>query len=399
MNVLRRLVDHPRIALVLWCLVIPVVFIKHNFLTDFSNNYLIFKYTYVHAVDQENLYGYHPGDYEDKNHYGPVFSLLFAPFAVLPNWLGHLLYVGSIIVLLAWAIRSLPLEQWQKNAIMLLCLNELFTAGFNVQFNIAIAAFLLLSFAWIWYEKEVVAALPIAAGTFVKLYGVVGLALFFQVKHKGRFILGGLLWAVLLFVLPMLLSSPEYVVNMYAEWYKYLVIKNSENVSLISHQDISILGFTRRLFADPTLPNTPFLITGVLIFALPYLRVSKYQEPAFQFLQLASVMMFPVLFSSASESSTYIIVFSGIAIWFVIQPDLKSWPVVALMIFAFVLGSLNTSDIYPPAWRTWLREHSVKALPCTIIWLRIIYEMLTSDFRNYRVPQRYSSTNTLPSGT
>jgi hypothetical protein len=352
----------------------------------------------VHATEERSLYGRYSDEYDDKNHYGPVFSLLFAPFAILPNWAGHLLYVATSVLLLAWAIMSLPLLRWQQNAIMLICLNELLTAGFNVQFNIAIAAFLLISFTFIWYQKEMLAALPIATGTFVKLYGVVGLAFFFQVKNKWKFIGGGLLWTVVLFFLPMMLSSPEYVINMYSEWYKYLVIKNSENVSLTSWQDMSILGFVRRLFSDPTIPNTPFLVTGVILFALPYIRISKYKEPAFQFLLLASVLMFPVLFSSASESSTYIIVFTGIAIWAVIQPNPAGWLVLGLLIFAFVLGSLNTTDIYPHSWRTFLRLHSVKALPCTIIWLRIIYEMLTSDFRNYRVPAIYSNMNSLPSG-
>jgi hypothetical protein len=371
---------------ILWCIVVLWTFVKHNFLVDdFSNNYLIFKYTYVHAVNGENLYGYHEGEYLDKNHYGPFFSLFFAPFAILPNWAGHLLWVSFLSASLYFAIRKLPLEEWQKNGIMLIVFNDLLTASFNVQFSIAVAAMIVYTFVLIWERKELWAPLPILMGAFVKLYGIVGLAFFFCVKNKWKFILGCLLWTGVLFVAPMVLSSPQYVIDMYFEWYKYLVIKNSENVDLFSYQDISIIGFVRRTLGDPTIPSWPFLISMVILYGIPYLKISRYKDPAFQFLLLASTLMFPILFSSASESSTYILVFVGIGIWFVIQPEFN-WKVWSLLIFAFVLGSLNTVDIYPQAMRTWLRVHSIKAVPCTLIWLRILYEMTFRDLSRYKVP-------------
>ena len=386
-----KLLHDKRYVTGLWCLVIIWTFVKHNFLVDdFSNNYLIFKYTTIHAIDGENMYGEHPGEYLDKNHYGPFFALLFAPFALLPNWLGHLLWVGSLTGSLYYVIRQLPLEEWQKNGIMLICFNDLLTASFNVQFNIAIAAMIVYTFVLIWQRKEWWASLPILVGTFVKLYGIVGFGFFFFVKNKWKFIAGAAIWTIVLFVIPMVLSSPQYVIDMYFQWYKYLVIKNTENVSLTSWQDISIIGFVRRLFQDPTIPSTPFLLTMVVLYGLTFLRISQYKNPAYQFLLLASTLIFPVLFSSASESSTYIIVFVGIAIWFVIQPQ-HDWKVWSLLIFAFVFGSLNTVDIYPQVMRTWLRVHSIKALPCTLIWLRILYEMMCSDLKNYKVGSIFDS--------
>lgn len=388
---MTRFLYDKRYVTALWCLVILWTFVKHNFLvSDFSNNYLIFKYTTIHSLEFENMYGEHPGEYLDKNHYGPFFALLFAPFALLPNWLGHLLWVTFLTGSLYYVIRRLPLEEWQKNGIMLICFNDLLTASFNVQFNIAIAAMIVYTFVLIWQRKEWWASLPILMGTFVKLYGIVGFGFFFFVKNKWKFILGAAIWTVVLFVMPMILSSPQYVIDMYFQWYKYLVIKNTENVSLTSWQDISIIGFVRRLFQDPTIPSTPFLLTMVVLYAIPFLRISQYKKPAYQFLLLASTLMFPVLFSSASESSTYIIVFVGIAIWFVIQPQLD-WKIWSLLIFAFVFGSLNTVDIYPQVMRTWLRVHSIKAVPCTMIWLRILYEMIFSDFRGYKVPSLVDS--------
>ncbi|MEJ0029839.1 MAG: glycosyltransferase family 87 protein [Bacteroidota bacterium] len=152
---MHRLLHDKRYVTALWCLVIVWTFAKHNFLvTDFSNNYLIFKYTTIHSLDGENMYGVHPDEYDDKNHYGPFFALLFAPFAVLPNWLGHLLWVTFLTASLYFVIRKLPLEEWQKNAIMLICFNDLLTASFNVQFSIPLAAMVIYTFILVWNRKD-----------------------------------------------------------------------------------------------------------------------------------------------------------------------------------------------------------------------------------------------------
>ena len=55
--------------------------------------------------------------------------------------------------------------------------------------------------------------------------------------------------------------------------------------------------------------------------------------------------MFVVLFSTGSESSTYIIAFVGVALWFVAVPWKRSRWDIALMIFAFILTSLSPSDL------------------------------------------------------
>lgn len=383
---LKSFIRNPRLIVVLWLLIIAMVSIKHNFISSFPNNYKIFKYTAIHAMEGKLMYGHYPAQYDDKNHYGPFFSLLVTPFALLPDWAGHLLWVTFLIVSVLLAVRSLPIEDWQKNVIALICFNELLTAAFNVQFNIAVAAFIILAFTLIQREKEFWAPLPILIGTFVKLYGIVGFAFFFLVKNKPRFILASVVWSIVLLVAPMVISSPEYVLNMYGEWYRYLVIKNSENISLVSYQDISIMGFFRRLLADPTLPNTPFLAAGVLLFGLPYLRISQYKNKAYQMLLLCSTLMFPVIFSSSSESPTYVIVFLGVAIWFVIQPRPYHWSAWLLLALAMLFGSFATADFYPYEWRVFLRLHSVKAVPCLFVWLMVIYEMMTRDFGRYQLP-------------
>jgi FtsH-binding integral membrane protein len=99
---------------------------------------------------------------------------------------------------------------------------------------------------------------------------------------------------------------------------------------------------------------------------------------------LASVLIFTVIFSSGSESPTYIIAFVGVAIWFVIQPKPISKFYIVLFIFALILTSLSPSDLIPKYLKdNFIRPYALKALPCVLIWFAIVYEMLRNKFKNY----------------
>ena len=97
---------------------------------------------------------------------------------------------------------------------------------------------------------------------------------------------------------------------------------------------------------------------------------------------LASVLIFTVIFSSGSESPTYIIAFAGASIWFMIQEFPGSKGILFLFVFAFLLTSMSPSDLFPKIIRdTYIKPYSLKALPCVLIWFVIIYQMLTIDFK------------------
>jgi hypothetical protein len=348
------------------------------------NNYNIYKKVYFHTINKLPLYKEYPLEYFDHNHYGPVFSLVIAPFAVLPDYLGLPLWGLFNAGILAWAITQLPLKSTQINAILWICFQELLTALLGLQFNPMMTAIIILSFVYIEKAKDFWSAFFIVLGVFVKLYGIVGLAFFFFSKHKIKFIVSLLFWSLVLFLLPMLISSPEYILQTYREWLERLVEKNNENTGLNSYQDISIMGMVRRLFQESTLSNLPFLLGGVILFGLQYLRLQQYKEVSFRLMLLASVLIFTVIFSSGSESPTYIIAFVGVAIWFVIQPKPISNLHIALFIFALILTSFSPSDLIPNYLKdNYIRHYALKALPCVVIWFAIVYEMLRNKFNNY----------------
>jgi hypothetical protein len=146
------------------------------------------------------------------------------------------------------------------------------------------------------------------------------------------------------------------------------------------------MGLIRRLLQNPNIPNLPFIIGGLILFFLPYLRLNQYKNLAFRLMLLASSLIFIVIFSTGSESPTYIIAFTGVSLWFVIQQNPKMNWIIILYIFAFILTSLSPSDLFPKFIRiNYIQHYSLKALPCVLVWFVIVYQMLVVDFKDYKL--------------
>ena len=343
------------------------------------NNFLIFRYVYWHTIEQLPLYVAYD-DYWDTNHYGPFFSLVIAPFAMLPVRWGLFFWLIVLSLSLYYAIRKLPFPDRKRIFLYWFCAHELLTALFMSQFNIAIAAIIVATFYCIEKEKDIWAACFIMLGTFVKLYGIVGLAFFFFSKHKVKFLLALLGWALVMFIAPMAISSPDYIISQYVGWWDSLSAKNAENI-FSGGQNISLLGMVRKISGCASYSDLWLILGGLIIFGLPCLRIAQYKYKAFRYALLASVLLFVVLFSTGSESSTYIIAFVGVGIWYWSVPWKRSKWDIALMVFAFILTSFSPSDLFPAYLRKeFVQPYALKALPCAIIWFKLSYEMC---FRNY----------------
>ena len=343
------------------------------------NNFLVFRGSFWHAWQGLPLYAEYPQEHWDINHYGPLFSLVIAPFAVVPEFQGLMMWCIALSLFLYVAIRSSLLTSGQQLFVLWFCAHELLTALYMQQFNIAIAAIIVLAFFLIEKERDATAAFFIILGTFVKLYGIVGLAFFFFSKHKMRFVLSLIGWGIAMFVAPMVLSSPDYVIGQYQAWFVDLVSKNSENAASLM-QNISLLGMAHRVtgleFSDLWL-----ILPGLVMFGIPYLRISQYKHMAFRQTLLASVLMFTVLFSTSSESSGYIIALVGVVVWYTAAPWKRNNWDVALMVFVFVLTSMSPSDLFPAYLRKeWVQPFALKALPVTLVWLKQCWEMATKDY-------------------
>lgn len=346
------------------------------------NNYLVFKHNFLNTIHQHSLYGPQPEYYFDLNHYGPVFSLIIAPFALLPDSIGVVLWVLFNAFILFKAIQLLPIKQNQYVIILLICAHELMGASLYVQFNPTVTALIILSFNLIKKKQDFWAALMIALGTFTKLYGIVGLAFFFFSDNKLKFVASFIFWSAVLFVLPMAISSPSFIVRTYHDWYYDLIAKNSENEGS-TMQDICVMGIIRRVFNYPTFKNIYVIAPALVLFASSYIRIKHFRNTQYQLLILASVLIFTVIFSSSAESPTYIIAFAGVAIWFMNLNRPVTGFEIFLLVFAIVITSFSPSDLFPRMInREYIQPYKLKALPCFLVWLKVIYETLTRNFTN-----------------
>ncbi len=376
-----KLISDYRIIFVIYIVVAAITaYSKYKRGTGGYNNYLIFKGVFTNTLQERNIFLQYPDLYFDSNHYGIFFSLLIAPFAMMPDGFGAVLWnVASTLVFL-YAVYKLPFSDAKKSFFAWLCLQEFITAATYFQFNIILTGLLILSAVYIYERKETQSAFTILIGTFVKIYGIVGLSAFFFIKNKSKFILSFVAIALLFFVLPMLISSKEFGIQSYFDWYTSLSGKNLENQALGTRQDYSLMGVVRRVLGNAEISNLIFLIPGFLLFMLPYLRIKQFKFLPFQLMILASTLLFVVLFSSGSESPTYIIAVSGVMIWFLMQ---KKWTKVdiGLLIFVMIFTCFAFSDLFPKSIKEEVFiKYSTKAIPCIIIWFRVMYELLTKDF-------------------
>lgn len=383
-----------RVLLGLWVLIGLIAALTKLPLSR-CNNFLIFKGVFWHAWHQSPMYAEYPAEYFDVNHYGPFFSLIIAPFCLMPHWLGLVAWCVALALFCFCAVSKSSLTRSQQIFVYWFCAHELLTALFMQQFNVAIAAMLLLTFYCVEKERDWLATLCIVAGFYIKLYGIVGLAFFFFSKHKRVFILSFLVWLIALFIAPMLISSPAYIVEQYRDWYIELVHKNAVNNFgtgegiRMNLTNISLLGIVRRLTLG-SYSDLWLIIPGLVLFCAPYLRLSQWKHLPFRQMFLASTMMFMCLFSTGTESSGYITALIACCVWYTCAPWHRTHWDIALMVLAFILTSLSPSDLVP-AWirNEWIKPFALKALPVSIIWFKLTYEILTQDYS----PHSYGTEN------
>lgn len=382
-----KLISDYRIIFVIYIIVAAITaYSKYKRGTGGYNNYLIFKGVFYNTLQERNIFLQYPDLFFDSNHYGIFFSLLIAPFAMMPDGFGAVLWNVSGTLVFLYAIYKLPFSNAKKSFFAWLCFQEFITAATYFQFNIILTGLLILSAVYIYERKETQSAFAILIGTFVKVYGIVGLSAFFFIKNKTKFIVSFVVIAILFFVLPMLISSKEFGIQSYIDWYVSLSEKNLSNQTLMSRQDYSLMGVVRRILGNANISNLIFLIPGFAFFMLPYLRIKQFKFLPFQMMILASTLLFIVLFSSSSESPTYIIAVAGVMIWFLMQNKLTKIDI-GLLIFVMIFTCFAFSDVFPKFIKEEVFiKYSTKAIPCILVWFRVMYELLTRDFdKDYKL--------------
>jgi hypothetical protein len=342
------------------------------------NNYVIFRQSFFHLINGMDLYKYHLGEGWDYYKYSPTFALFFGLFAIFPDVVGISLWNIANVLVFVLAIYYLPqLTNKKKSLILIICLIEMLTSIQSQQSNGMMAGLIILAFGLMERKKFIPAAFCIVFSAFIKINGVVGLALFLFYPEKWKNALYTLGWTLVLFALPLLAVSFAQLKFLYSSWIFWLNYDHSISFGY------SILGILNTWFG---MVNYKLIavITGAIIFLIPFVRLKQYGNYTFRMLALTSVLMWMVLFNHKGESPSYIIPIAGVAIWFIISE--KTILNICLLVFAFILTCLSPTDLFPRYIHdNYVHTYSLMALPCALIWFKIVYEMivLKKDDSNY----------------
>lgn len=337
------------------------------------NNYSIYKQSFFHLINGQDLYVKYPDEHWDLYKYTPTFSVFFGAFAFLPDWLGLNLWNLLNALVLLFAIYYLPRKSLkEKVLIVFVVLIELVTALQNEQSNALMAGMIVLSFGLLERKHYFFASFFLVFTVFIKLFGLVGFALLLLYPEKRKFVQYAFGWFVLFLLIPLIFISPTAYIQIYESFWHMLQADHMGSAGL------SVMSWLQIWFGLAASQNL-IVVLGVSLFLVPLARIKAYQHKAFRLLLLSSILLWVVIFNHKAESPTFIIAMTGVALWFVSSKRSKTD--IAVLLSAILFTSLSPSDLFPANFReSFLIPYVIKAVPCILIWSMIIFRMLTMPF-------------------
>jgi hypothetical protein len=336
-----------------------------------GNNLDIFRSSSSHLIAGRDLYASYPAEHRDRFKYSPAFAFLFTPLAYL-SW-GWALLVWQLLNALAlfYALTRLLKDRTADVAIGIVFL-EVWRSMQNVQSNSLVAASIVLAFVAFGERRQSRAAAWIGFGAAIKVFPVV--AGVFALSSRNRWRAAALIAASLtaMALLPLFVTSPAQLLEQYRSWISL------ERVDARAHMQ-SVMGLLHLIPGLRDVPNAAIQLLGLGVLVLPLgLRTDRWSERQFRLEMLASVLLYVVLFNHQAERASYVIAFTGIAIWYVSVPRAAGEHV----LFALAFIAVPFASLFIPG--RWIRSPAVTVVrlvvPCLLIWIKIQYEMLWTRY-------------------
>ncbi len=335
----------------------------------YYNNYIIFKQSFFHLKNGSDLYSLHWDEHWDLYKYSPSFALLFGALAWMPDEMGFTIWNLINAFGLFFGIRMLSkIDLEKQNLILLFFLAELFTNLQNSQSNALIAGLVVMAFALMEKQQFFLACLLIALTVYIKLFGVFAFALCLLYPQRWKLVGYSVAAVILLGLLPMIMIGPLHLKSCYASWWHLLQ-------SDYTPGNLSLIGVIKAWSGVSTNQNIVLLI-GIVLFAVPFLRVKFYSHYSFRLAILAMSLIWMVIFNHKAESPTFIIAIAGVGLWSVSSGLHQPWRI-ALVLFAFVFTTLSPTDLFPNFIQdNYFDRFSIKTIPCIIIYTTSIFELI-----------------------
>jgi hypothetical protein len=340
-----------------------------------DNNFLIFRWSFLNLANGHDMYAAQPQHHTDLYKYSPSFAVLFAPFALIPFAISLALWDALNTLLLFYAVdRLLPARQ-AAIALALIYLDALRSMQ-RSQSNSLVTALVILAFIAFEHRKQLGAASAIALGAAVKIFPLAALALAIFYPRRIRFAALMVIAMAAVLALPLLVVSPTELAAQYQSW---RAVEAVDAVSVGGGGGGGLYGGVMqqfRLMLGVSWPNWTVQLVGTVLLMLPLVRVHNWAFLSFRLRFLCALLVYMVIFNHQSESPSFVIAVTGIAIWFVITP--RSWWHTTVMVLTILVVSISSTDITPKSWqRDFFVHYRLKTIPCTVAWVTMIWELLT----------------------
>lgn len=339
------------------------------------NNFVIFKNSFKHLIENQNLYAYYSKEYADLYKYSPTFAVFMWIFNSLPDSVGLIIWNLVNLFVLFYAILSFnSISQDKKLILLLYFILESILSTQNSQSNCLLAGLTIISFNAFEKGKNIQGTFFVVLGTFIKIYSVLGCLLFLIYPQKLKSIISASIWFVLFLLLPLIFIDFSKLQWQYLNWIDLLKSDQSASIGM------SIYAYTKPIFSLDYF-KTITLGMGLIILLTPLLKIKSYSNPTFRTQYLSLVLLWMVVFNHKAESPTYIIAMAAIGIWLFASGQNSSKLILAVL--ALIFTSIWCTDIVPHSIKSNLISlNFIKSFfPITIL-IYIYFDLILSHDEN-----------------
>jgi hypothetical protein len=285
------------------------------------------------------------------------------------------LWDGLNVLLLVYALRKVLPGPSATFALALVYFEVVRTTQ-RSQSNALVTALVILAAVALQQRRQLTASAAIATGALVKLFPLAAASLAICHPKRKRFALTFIAVLIALVALPLLFVPPRELLAQYASWRHLEKLDALTRAGPGGGAPYGGVMEQLRMWFGVDWPNWPIQVAGTLVLLLPMaVRWRDRGEADFQLRFLASLLVYMVIFNHRSESPSFVIAVSGIAIWYVSSPRTRLHT--ALMALTIVVVSLSSTEITPHELgeRIFVRYH-LKTTPCFLAWLVMQAELL-----------------------
>ncbi len=341
-----------------------------------SNNFRIFRCAFFHLIEHQPLYVLYPTQHFDYYIYHPVFALLFSPFALLPEFIGLLLWLLFLTFIFFFTVTLLPLKNKFLPFFFILAISEFSKNIGHAQPNILNCALMLLVFLSLEKNKFALAGFLCALLFCIKGFGAIAGVMCFFYPNAWKTILYSALFLIILSVLPLCVLSYQELWQHYLNWFTMLA--GNEII-----ETLSLVGFAKfTLHWDNA---EPFILAfGLVLLFVSWLLIFVQRRVLTletRILFLSFLLVWVVAFNRAAESPSYLYAVVGALLMYNFSQPNRLWTVILGISFYWI--TILPTDLSLPILKEWDKHYFFRPLFLLPFVFFVLWQLIVK-YKHYK---------------